>query len=112
MAIPGADLFDAYVIRARIVPVLLVTLPAALTVLAWAPGNALGWNGLASVFIAAGGAALFAQLGRDLGKKRQAALFESRNAAQSRRATESAYARSPTRRHPPGLPHNPSPDRR
>lgn len=68
-------LFDRYVWQARIVPFLIVVLPASLLVVVWLPTESLGWklvSGLVSLVLLS----LFSQLGRDAGKKLEPWLFE------------------------------------
>lgn len=67
---------DAYTRNARLKPAFLVALPAAWTVMAWAPGNAIGWTGFWSLFVAAGGTWLLSQIARDRGKRKEKALFD------------------------------------
>src|SRR5437899_225369 len=71
-----SKLVDAYTARARLLPGLLVVLPVAVTVYAWDPGNALGWNGLGGVITASGGTFLLSFLARDLGKNAEERLFK------------------------------------
>jgi len=63
--------FDEYTVRARLAPVLIVLLPIMIAVVAWQPTGSV-WSSAAAGAIAGlalGG--LLAQLGRDLGKKKE-----------------------------------------
>ena len=60
----GLDKYDR---NARLKPALIAALPAAWTVMAWSPGNALGWGGLWGLIVGAGGTFLLAQMA---GRKR------------------------------------------
>jgi hypothetical protein len=66
---------DVYTRRSRLQPALLVALPAAVTVLAWSPGAALGWGGLWSLVVACGGTYLLSQVARDCGYGKESWLF-------------------------------------
>lgn len=70
----GMDQYDR---RARLMPALLVLLPAALTVIALAPDAILGWSGGVALIVQFGGSFLLAQIVGDIGKKREPGLFES-----------------------------------
>jgi hypothetical protein len=67
---------DAYTARARLLPALLLVLPLAVTVYAWEPGNALGWNGLGGLIVASGGTILLSFIARDMGKDAEVKLFK------------------------------------
>src|SRR3989442_4065228 len=69
--------FDAYTLRARILPTLIVGLPIGLAALAWFPKSASWWGPISGLVVGAGGVALLAQVGRDWGKRKQPRLFES-----------------------------------
>jgi hypothetical protein len=69
----GMDQYDR---RARLMPALLVILPAALTVIALAPGAVLGWGGGIALIVQAGGSFLLAQFVGDIGKRKEPKLFE------------------------------------
>lgn len=71
-----SKLVDAYTARARLLPGLLFILPIAVTVYAWDPGNALGWNGLGALITGAGGTILLSSIARDLGKNAEMKLFK------------------------------------
>jgi hypothetical protein len=65
-------------LQARVIPVLLVVLPLASLVIVWLPEENLGWRmlaGLASLVLLS----LFAQLGRDSGKRLEPGLFRKWN---------------------------------
>jgi hypothetical protein len=66
---------DLYTRRSRLQPALLTALPAAVTVLAWSPGMALGWGGLWSLIVACGGTYLLSQVARDCGYDKEAGLY-------------------------------------
>lgn len=66
---------DVYTLRARVLPVLLIAAPLAVAAFAWSPGT---WSGLtvgAGVWCVF--ATVLAQLGRERGRRSQAALFAS-----------------------------------
>src|SRR6266550_7488459 len=69
--------FDTYTLRARILPTLIVGLPAGLAALAWFPMSGSWWGPISSLLVGAGGVALLAQLGRDWGKRKQPRLYQS-----------------------------------
>jgi hypothetical protein len=68
---------DTYTFRARVAPVLLVLLPVLLATMAWFPDQLTTWRALPGAGVTAFLAVLLAQLGRDSGKAKEAALFES-----------------------------------
>lgn len=68
---------DAYTWRARILPVLLTSLPLDLALWAYIPDIPREWKTLSGILVAAGGLVLIAQLGRDLGKRIESRLFAS-----------------------------------
>lgn len=70
----GMDQYDR---RARLMPALLVILPAALTVIALAPAEVLGWGGGVALIVQAGASFLLAQMVGDIGKRKESKLFES-----------------------------------
>jgi len=69
------QLLDIYVLQARLVPMFVLLLPVALTAMAWLPRGAADyvWGILGTL----GAVVLLAELGRDLGKQRERALFQS-----------------------------------
>ena len=67
---------DAYTWRARISPVLLTSLPLDLALWAYMPDIPSEWKVLSGVLVGAGGMALVAQIGRDLGKQLEPKLFD------------------------------------
>ncbi len=75
--------FDTYTIKARLLPVLIVMLPAILASISWFPELETTGENLWSLAVSAGIPALLAQLGRDRGKKKQAGLFQSWGGAPS-----------------------------
>lgn len=66
---------DAYTVRARLAPAFVTALPVGFTVVAAYSGNVGWWSPFWVVLTAFGGMFLIAELGRDAGKKREAALF-------------------------------------
>jgi hypothetical protein len=71
-----SQIFDAYNIRARLAPMVLVLLPAALACISWFPPKAK-WQ--ASIAGAGGSVVLgvlFAEMGRDLGKRKEQHLYK------------------------------------
>ena len=70
----GMDQYDR---RARLMPALLVLLPAALAVVALAPDAIVGWSGGIALIVQAGGSFLLAQIVGDIGKRKEPALFDS-----------------------------------
>lgn len=73
----GEFKFDGYNFRARLAPVVLVILPAALGIAVWTPVDSDAWKMLGSFGISSALSILLVQLGRDLGKGKQASLFAS-----------------------------------
>jgi len=69
----GMDQYDR---RARLMPALLVILPATLAVVALAPDAVLGWGGGIALIVQAGGSFLLAQFVGDIGKRKEPKLFE------------------------------------
>jgi hypothetical protein len=67
---------DPYDRRARLMPALLVILPAALAVIVHAPNAVLGWSGGVALIVQAGGSFLLAQIVGDVGKRKEPMLFE------------------------------------
>lgn len=66
---------DSYSLRARFFPAAIVLLPAVAAGAAWVPLDSLSWKTLASVGCLAALASLLSHLARDLGKRREPALF-------------------------------------
>jgi hypothetical protein len=71
-----STMLDAYTIRARLWPALLVALPLGLTTLALLLGSFQAWDALWSLIVLSGGTALLAEIGRDFGKKKEPRLFQ------------------------------------
>jgi len=67
---------DEYTRKARLYPGLIVTLPLILLAAALFPGGIPGGKVLLSLFMLCGGSMLFAQVGRDLGKRKEPWLFD------------------------------------
>lgn len=71
------DVLNPYARRARLAPVLIVMLPVGLAVASWVPVEPAKWGSLLGLAAACGLTMFFSQLGRDQGKAKEAALFES-----------------------------------
>jgi hypothetical protein len=69
--------FDAYTMKARVYPYLFVLFPVFLAVLAWVPDAQRVLGGIVSLVVTCGGAYVLAELGRDGGRTREPALFDS-----------------------------------
>jgi hypothetical protein len=67
--------FDAYTIRARLRPALIVILPVALVVLTFFPNDLTTLGLLVSVIVVCGGTYLLSQIGRNMGKSKEDLLF-------------------------------------
>ena len=67
---------DAYTPCARIYPAFFVALPLGVPILAWWPVEPSGWKAVWALIVAAGGAALLSQVGRDAGKRKEPGLFQ------------------------------------
>ena len=67
--------FDLYTRSARLKPVLLVLFPVGLTITALFVRGLSGWVSLVGLLTPFGLAPLFAQMGRDLGKRKESVLF-------------------------------------
>lgn len=83
---------DAYTVQARQMPALLVALPVALTVWAWPVDHPLGWQGLLGLIVAAGGMLLMAQVGGEMGKRREPKLYEKFGGRPSERLLSFVHA--------------------
>lgn len=68
---------DEYTLKARLYPGLLVTLPLILLIVVLFPTGVPGGKIFVSLFALCGGSMLFAQMGRDLGKRKEPWLFAS-----------------------------------
>ena len=93
---------DAYSYRARLQPALLVALPIALCVLALDPSRMLIGTAAWAVAAWAGGALLLAQLGRDMGRRREPELFAAWGGKPTTRMLRHSGAENPSttaRRH-------------
>jgi len=66
---------DAYTVRARFAPALLVMFPIGLAIIAWFPAQFIGWGLLVGAAFWSGSTLLLAELGRDLGKQKQPTLY-------------------------------------
>ncbi|MBD2505148.1 hypothetical protein [Anabaena azotica] len=69
--------FDDYTRRARLGPALLTVLPISLTVIGCFPNDYTVLAIITALGIANGGTALLAQIGRNIGKRKEAELFQS-----------------------------------
>ncbi len=67
--------FDDYNRKARLAPALLVSLPIALTVIAFFPDNVWSWGGVVSLLAWFGILKLLAQLSRNMGKAKEEDLY-------------------------------------
>lgn len=67
---------DIYSLKARLQPEFLVLLPVVLAIGAWLPGQFAAWKTVSSFALYIGIWVLLAELGRDLGRNKQAALFK------------------------------------
>jgi uncharacterized membrane protein YczE len=74
----GTRRLDRYTVQARLVPALIVALPIALA--AVVAVGAVVWATVIGVAAWAGVTALLAQVGRDAGKRKEAALSAHRHA--------------------------------
>jgi hypothetical protein len=90
------SLFDTYVRRARIYPVLLTILPVTLTVFVLFQNNFSKFSILWSLILSSGGFVLISQVGRDWGKKIEASLFLSWAGAPTTRMLRYRYAQNNT----------------
>ena len=70
---------DAYTFRARVQPAFIVVLPLATLLFALLPGLPLFVSAFVGVLGATGGTAVLAQVGRDLGRRKERGLWESWN---------------------------------
>lgn len=75
MASKEGSLFDAYSLKARLKPALLVIVPAGVTVIALSPGLLSSWGILSGLIVWCGGTLLLSQMGRDMGKTKEPLLF-------------------------------------
>jgi len=66
---------DAYTIRARLRPALIVVLPVALVVLIFFPNDLTTLGLIVSVIVACGGTSLLSQIGRNRGKSKENFLY-------------------------------------
>lgn len=71
------NLFDTYTLRARVQPALIGVLPAGFLMFALLPEHPFFVTAFFSLLGAAGGTAIVAQVGRDPGKKKEKALWDS-----------------------------------
>jgi hypothetical protein len=67
---------DKYTYRARLLPSLLTFLPLAFAATVWFPGQEATWKVLGLIFVSSGLATLLSHFGRDLGKRKEAELFQ------------------------------------
>ena len=71
------SLFDLYSLRARILPALVVVLPLGLLMFTLLPGHPFFVSAFLGVLGTIGGTGVLAQLGRDLGRKKEPNLWKS-----------------------------------
>ena len=69
--------FDYYTMHARLLPMFVLLLPIGLLLLAWFPATSVWMGVLETIGVPTVLTALFSQLGRDLGKKKESNLFEA-----------------------------------
>jgi hypothetical protein len=69
-------ILDAYNFRARLVPMLVVVLPAALAAVSWFPPEAKWQAAIAGIGGTLALGVLFAEMGRDLGKRKESHLYK------------------------------------
>ena len=69
--------FDPYTLRARVQPALVVVLPLGFLMFALLPGHHFFVTAFFALLGAAGGTSVVAQLGRDPGRKKELALWQS-----------------------------------
>src|ERR1700677_245249 len=67
--------FDRYTMQARLLPMFVLLLPLGLVLLAWYPTTSVWLDALEALGLPVVLTALFSQLGRDLGKKKEPVLF-------------------------------------
>jgi len=72
-----SDLFDEYSFKARLIPAFLVLLPIAIAAWAWLQDFSPSWKLLGEIIVYCGGTFLLAQLGRDLGRRKEKDLFSA-----------------------------------
>jgi hypothetical protein len=68
--------FDKYTYRARLLPSLITLLPLAFAATVWFPGQEATWKVLGLIFVSSGLATLLSHFGRDLGRRKEAELFQ------------------------------------
>ncbi len=67
--------FDRYTMQARLLPMFVLLLPLGLLLLAWYPTTSVWLDAIETLGLPVVLTALLSQLGRDLGKKKEPALF-------------------------------------
>ncbi len=72
-----ARVADPYTVRARLLPALIAALPLGIATLAWFPNGVLGWGAIWALVVWSGGTFLLAELGREVGKRKEPGLFAS-----------------------------------
>jgi hypothetical protein len=85
--------FDKYTYRARLLPSLLAFLPLAFAATVWFPGQEATWKVLGLIFVSSGLATLLSQFGRDLGKRKEAELFQRWGGVPTTRLLSHRFAR-------------------
>ena len=70
--------FDPYTFRARIQPALVIVLPLGFVMFALLPGHPLFVTAFFGLLGAAGGTAVVAQVGRELGRRKEPNLWGRR----------------------------------
>jgi hypothetical protein len=76
---------DTYSIKARLQPEFLVLLPVILAITAWLPTQLSLWKTISSFAVYCGLWVLLAEMGRDLGRKKQARLWQKWSGAPTTR---------------------------
>lgn len=76
MAVGKFSGLDRYTLQARLLPVVIVFLPIGLAITSVFPINEIGWGILTSSLSGLAFVAFLAQIGRDLGKKKEPYLYE------------------------------------
>src|SRR5882724_5463170 len=85
--------FDKYTYRARLLPSLLTFLPLAFAATVWFPGQETTWKVLGLIFVSSGLATLLSHFGRDLGKRKEAELFQMWGGVPTTRMLSSRFTR-------------------
>lgn len=68
--------FDRYTLHARIAPIFVTLIPFSFAVAVWFPTASAVWNYVGTLLVTFPVSALLAQLGRELGKRKEPVLFK------------------------------------